>query len=119
MQETPQSQLVQAPTQQQCHLPIVKIQRLTKTNIISNATKQAKWRDQHLEDTMDTMEKGHFFLRKASRYKNIPLISLSYHLHGRTRSRKVGPQGVLTKQEDATIVTWVLNMQIIRLSITM
>jgi hypothetical protein len=31
----------------------------------------------------------------------------------------MGPQGVWIKQEDVAIVTWVLNMQIVELSITL
>jgi hypothetical protein len=59
---------------------------------------------------MDAVERGHISLRKIARYWNIPFISLLDHLNGRTRSRKVGPQGVLTKHKDVRIVTWVLNM---------
>lgn len=92
------------------HIPIVKIHRSTKTNKIPNATKLAKWTYQHLEDTMDVVEKGHNFLQKVIKYQNIPFTSISNHFNGRTRSRKMGPQGVPTKQEDATIITWVLNM---------
>jgi hypothetical protein len=62
MQEIPQSQPTQAPTQQQCHLPILKIQMLAKIYRILNATKWAKWVDQHLENAMDTMERGPTFL---------------------------------------------------------
>jgi hypothetical protein len=75
--------------------------------------------DQHLENAMDIVEKAeHISLRKATMYWNIPLTSFSNHLNGRTKRRKVGPRGVLTKQKDVAIVTWVLNMQIVRLSIT-
>jgi len=59
MQEISQSQLAQAPTQQQCHLPILEIQRLAITNKVLNATKRAKWAHQHLEDAMDRVEGGH------------------------------------------------------------
>jgi hypothetical protein len=59
MQETPQSQPIQTPTQQQCHPPILKIQMSTKTNRIPNATKWAKWTYQHLEIAMDRMKRGH------------------------------------------------------------
>jgi hypothetical protein len=46
---------------------------------------------------MDAMERGDTSLRKATKYWNIPLTSLSNHLNGKTRCRKVGPQGILTK----------------------
>jgi hypothetical protein len=97
MQKTPQSQPLQTPTQQQCHLPIVKIQKSIKTNKVPNAIKQAKWIGQHLENAMDMVERGHTSLRKVAKYWNIPLTSLSNHLNGRIRIRKVGPQGVLTE----------------------
>jgi hypothetical protein len=45
---------------------------------------------------MDVVERGDTFFKKATKYWNIPLTSLSDHLNGRTKCRKVGPQGVLT-----------------------
>jgi hypothetical protein len=98
---------------------MVKIQRSTRTNRISNATKRAKWIDQHLENVMDAMEIRHTSFRKATKYWNIPLTSLSNQLNGRTKSKKMGSQGVLIEHEDAIIVTWVLKMQIVGLSITL
>jgi hypothetical protein len=70
---------------------------LAKTNKVLNATKLAKWTHQHLENAMDVMEKGHIYLQKVTRYWNIPFTSFSNHLNGRIRSRKMEPQGVLTK----------------------
>jgi hypothetical protein len=46
---------------------------------------------------MDAMERGDTSLRKVAKYWNIPLTSLLDHLNGRTRSRKVGPQGMLVE----------------------
>ncbi len=37
----------------------------------------------------------------------------------RLESKKIGPLGVLTKEEDEAIITWVLNMQECGLSITL
>jgi hypothetical protein len=54
---------------------------------------------------MDIMGRGHISLQKVAMYWNIPLTSLSNHLNGRTKSRKVGPQGVLIEQKDVAIVT--------------
>ncbi len=65
------------------------------------------------------MGRVHISLQKVAMYWNIPLTSLSNHLNGRTKSKKVGPQGVLIEQEDVAIVNWVLNIQIVRLSITL
>jgi predicted HTH domain antitoxin len=54
------------------------------------------------------VEKGHISLRKAAKYWNIPLISFSNHFNHKTKTGKA--QGVLTKKEDATIITWLLKM---------
>lgn len=67
--------------------------------------KRNTWTNQQLEDTINVVESGHTYLRKASIYYNILLTSLSYHLNGRTRSKKVSPQGVLTEQKDEKIAT--------------
>jgi hypothetical protein len=66
---------------------------------------KGKWTNQQLEDAMDVIERGHTSLRKVNMYWNILFTSLSNHSNGRTRSRKVGPQGVLTKLQDGTIVS--------------
>jgi len=70
-------------------------------------------------NAMDVVERGHISLQKVAMYWNIPFTSLLNHLNGRTKSGKVGPQGVLTKHEDAKNITWVLNVQTIGLSITL
>jgi hypothetical protein len=69
---------------------------------------------------MDVVERGDTYLRKDIKYWNIPLLSLLDHLNGRTRCKKVGPEGVLIEQEDIeAIVTWILNMQKVGLSINL
>jgi hypothetical protein len=55
---------------------------------------------------MDVVERGNTSLKKVTKYWNILATSLSNHLNGRTRCRKVGPQGVLTEHEDEAMVTW-------------
>jgi hypothetical protein len=40
-------------------------------------------------------------------------------LNGKTRSKKVPPQGILTNEEDATMVAWILGMQWCELSIAL
>jgi hypothetical protein len=39
---------------------------------------------------MDIMERKHTFLNKVAKYWKIPLNSLSNHLNGRTRCKKMG-----------------------------
>ncbi len=41
---------------------------------------------------MDVVDKGNTSLRKAAKYGNVPATSLSNHLNGRTRCKKVGPE---------------------------
>jgi hypothetical protein len=68
---------------------------------------------------MDIVESGHTSLRKDNKYQNISFTSLLNHLNGRTKSRKVGPQGVLIELQDGVIVSWVLNIQKVGLFITL
>jgi hypothetical protein len=58
-------------------------------------------------------------LKKVSRSWNIPFNSLSNHLNGKIRSKKMGPTSVLTKEKDVTLVAWILGMQECGLSITL
>jgi len=59
---------------------------------------------------MDTIERGFTSLKKASQYWNIPLINLSNHLTSKTMSKKCGPPGVLSIDEETTIIEWVFSM---------
>jgi hypothetical protein len=63
-----------------------------------------------LEEAMDAMENQTIFFRRASKQWNILLTSLSNHLYGKTRTRKLGPIGILTLEEDQVVVAWVLSM---------
>jgi hypothetical protein len=67
---------------------------------------------------MDVVKKGLTSMRKANKHWNIPISSLSNHLNRRNQKRKVGTTWIL-KEEDTTIVTWVLDMQSCRFSITL
>jgi hypothetical protein len=67
--------------------------------------------DEHLEEALDVMKKVVTFFKRANKHWNNPLTSLSNHLNGKTRSKKYGPLGVLTFEEDQIHVSWILNMQ--------
>lgn len=67
---------------------------LNKCNIVDKI--KGKWINEAVEEAMDAIESGITSLKKASRHLNIPLISLSNHLYGKTTFRKLGPIGVLT-----------------------
>jgi hypothetical protein len=68
---------------------------------------------------MDAIERGFTSLRKASRYWNIPLTSLSDHFIDKTISRKCGPLGVLLTNEEVAIIEWVFGMQECSMSISL
>jgi hypothetical protein len=59
---------------------------------------------------MDVVERSIIFSWEANKFWGIPITSLFDHLYGKTRSRKIGPLGVLIEEEDKAIVAWVLNM---------
>jgi hypothetical protein len=60
---------------------------------------------------MEVLESRTSSLKGATTPWYISLTNLSNHLNKKTRSRKVGPQGVLTEDENATVVAWTLTMQ--------
>jgi len=75
------------------------------------ATNQrGKCSSESLEAALDVVERGITSLSWANKFWGIFVTSLSNHLYGKTRSRKVGPPSVLTKEEDETIITWLLSM---------
>ncbi len=73
--------------------------------------------DETLETTMDVVERGSHSLNRVNRSWNIPMSSLSNHLNGKTRSRKMGPRRVHIKVEDSLMIAWTLAMQECGLSI--
>jgi len=72
-----------------------------------------------LEEAMEVIKKGSHSLKKANQSWNIPLTSLSNHLNGKTRSKKMGPTNVLIEEEDVVIVAWIITMQKCGLLITL
>jgi len=52
----------------------------------------------------EAMERGQASLRKASKFWHIPITFLLDHLNDKTKSKKVGSQGVLIDEEDKTFV---------------
>jgi len=57
-----------------------------------------------------------YSMKKVTKQWNILLIFLSNHLDKKTRSRKMEPFKVLTNEENATKVEWILGMQECKLS---
>ncbi len=81
-----------------------KQKKLNICNIINKT--RGKLTNEALEEAMDVVEGRITSLRKASRHWNILLTSLSDHVYGKTIFRKLGLVGVLTKEEDQVMVTW-------------
>jgi hypothetical protein len=77
------------------------------------------WIDEALKATMDVVDKETHSLRRASKSWNIPMNSIVDHLNGKTKSKKMGPGGVLIEKEDATMIKWTLDMQECGLSISL
>jgi hypothetical protein len=62
------------------------------------------WINEPLEVVTDGVERGRCSLRKASMSWNLFLSSFSDHLNKKTRFRKMGPRGVLTKEGDVVVI---------------
>ncbi len=77
------------------------------------------WTNEALEEAMDAIERGIYSIRRASKSWNIPMNSLVDRLNEKTKSKKMGLEGVLTKEEDVTMITWTLTMQECGLSINL
>jgi hypothetical protein len=52
-----------------------------------------------LKEAMDAMERGSTSLKKIGKFWHIPLTFLLDYFNNKTRSKKLGPQGVLTNEE--------------------
>jgi hypothetical protein len=84
-------------------------ERLTpQLNQMPSKTRRNKW-----------IERGRHSLRKANMSWNIPMNSFAHHLNGKTKSQKMGLRGVLTKKNNALMITWTLAMQECKLSISL
>jgi hypothetical protein len=87
-----------------------------RPNRVSIVLPGGKWTDQQLEEVMDVMNKRHTSFMKVNKHWNISLTSLSNHLNGKIRAKTRGSPGLLTSQENETII---LNMQKCELFITL
>ncbi len=80
---------------------------------------RSKWSNESLEAIMDAIEIGITSLHGPNKFYGKLVTSFSNYLYGKTRSRKIGPPCVLTKEQDGIIIVWVLSMQECGLSITL
>jgi hypothetical protein len=65
-------------------------------------TKKSKWIFQTLKKLLRFVKKMTHSLRKVNQSWNIPLLSILDYLNGKTRSRKMGPNVVLTYKSVVT-----------------
>ncbi len=74
-------------------------------------TKTGQWTSDSLAKAIMAVKRGIMGLRQAARAHNIPPSSLYDHLTGKIKKRKRGPQGVLSQEEEALVVEWILKTQ--------
>jgi hypothetical protein len=74
-------------------------------------TKTGQWTSDSLAKAIMAVKRGIMGLRQAARAHNIPPSSLYDHLTGKIKKRKRGPQGVLSQEEEALVVEWILETQ--------
>jgi hypothetical protein len=84
--------------------PTTQTNRARKVNKSPHLHPRGTWVVETLEKSMDIIQKRHFSMKRANQHWHIPLTSLSDHLNGKTRSRKVRPQGIVTNEKDVTMV---------------
>lgn len=99
--------------------PTTQTNRARKVNKSPHLHPRGTWVVETLEKSMDVIQKKHFSMKRANQHWHIPLTFLSYHLNGKTKSRKVGPQVIVTNEKDVTMVAQILSMQQCGLSITL
>jgi hypothetical protein len=88
----------------------LKVDKSTKRNKVPTLTQQGRWTSEALEEAMNVVKRRETSLMKVSKFWYIPLTSLSNHLNGRTRSKKVGLAGVLMNEKDNAFVIYILGM---------
>ncbi|CAK9861575.1 unnamed protein product [Sphagnum jensenii] len=86
------------PSEEATKLPVTKRRKITL---------RGQWTNDTLQEAISAVRRGAMTLRQAGRHYNIPPSSLSEHMTGRITKRKYGPQGVLSVEEEASIVNWV------------
>ncbi len=81
--------------------------------------RRGMWINETLKTFVDAIEKRTHSLRSTKKSWNIPMNSFSDHLNGKTKSRKMGPRGVLIEKKDSEVIAWTLTMQECGLSINL
>ena len=71
--------------------------------------KTGNWSTASLKSTIRVVDNG-YKLREVAQHFDIPVSSLSDHVNGRTLSRKPGPGGVLSMEEESLLVEYMFKM---------
>ncbi len=96
------SGLQKQPTMNIESIPLTSASQANKsirTNRFPTLTEWRRWIIETLEEVMDAMKRGSTSLKKTSKFWHIPLTFLLNYLNHKTRSNKLGPQGLLTNEE--------------------
>jgi hypothetical protein len=115
-------QSLNLPMQDKKNVPPLELEPTKKQsniNIFTPISTRGKWTNQALEEAMDVVESRTSSLRKANRHWNISFTFLFDHLGGKTTNKKPRPVGVLTKEENKVVITWILAMQKVGLLMTL
>ena len=70
---------------------------------------RGQWSSEALKLAIDALDSG-YNISQVSRHFQIPRSSLRDHYEERTKSRKLGPQDVLTTAEEEQLVTYLEDM---------
>jgi hypothetical protein len=88
----------------------LKVDKSTKRKKVPTLTQQGRWTSEALEEVMNVVKRCEASLMKVSKFWYILLTSLSNHLNGKTRSKKVGLASVLMNKKDKAFVIYILGM---------
>ena len=58
---------------------------------------------------MEAIDNGHKYSKVSAHY-GIPKSSIRDHMNGRTKTRKMGPKGVLSEEEEIALCTYIEDM---------
>jgi hypothetical protein len=90
-------------------MPSVRRQGRPPRSLRPKVRKNGNWTDEQLKRALHAVDEGQS-MKKAAEENNIPYTSFRDHCLGKTRSRCRGVKGVLTPEEEAEIVDFLIRM---------
>ena len=76
-----------------------------KNATIVRKDKRGLWTNEALNKAMEAIDNGYTYNEVCSQYGN-PRSSLRDHVNGKTRSRKMGPKGILIADEEIALCAY-------------